>query len=146
MIDRIFAAAWLLLTIGYAAVAWTYEAQFSYEPIGPRAYPLLMAAFSGACALWLLLRPKSIAETLTGLPEGGLFRASVMIAGMFGYAFLFEWIGFPLSTALMTMVLGRFFGGTWLKLAVAGLGLGVFLYLLFDKLLDVTLPLGTLWG
>lgn len=146
MIDRIFAAAWLLLTIGYAAVARTYEAQFSYEPIGPRAYPLLMAVFSGGCALWLLLRPKSIAETLTGLPEGGLFRAAVMIAAMFAYALLFERIGFPLSTALMTIVLGRFFGGTWLKLAVAGLGLGVFLYLLFDKLLDVTLPLGTLWG
>jgi putative tricarboxylic transport membrane protein len=146
MVDRVFAGIWLLLTLGFAAMASTYAAKYSYEPIGPRAFPLLLAGISGACALWLLVRPKALAETLAGLPEGGRVRAAVLIVGVFAYAFLFETIGFPLSTALMTIVIGRLFGGSWLWLAVAGAVMGISLYLLFDRLLDVTLPLGRLWG
>jgi putative tricarboxylic transport membrane protein len=146
MVDRVFAGVWLLLTLGFAAMASTYVAQYSYEPIGPRAFPLLLAGISGACAIWLLVRPRGIAETLTGLPEGGLRRAAVLIVTLFAYAFLFEAIGFPLSTLLMTVVVGRMFGGSWLWLAAAGGVMGLSLYLLFDRLLDVTLPLGALWG
>ena len=42
--------------------------------------------------------------------------------------------------------IGRFFGGTWGKLVIGGALLGVSLYLLFDRVLDVTLPLGTVFG
>jgi putative tricarboxylic transport membrane protein len=146
MIDRIFAAVWLLLTIGFAAVARTYEAQYSYEPIGPRAFPLLLAAISAGCSLWLLLRPKAVMEQLAGLPEGGLRRALILIAAVVVYAFLFEAIGFPLATALMTIVVGRLFGGSWGGLAIAGVALGIALFVLFDRVLDVTLPLGAWWG
>ena len=145
MVDRLFAGVWLLLTLGFAAVARTYEAQYSYEPIGPRAFPLLLAAISAACSLWLLLRPKRIAETLAPLPDGGLARAVLLMAGLFAYAFLFEVIGFPLATVLVTVAIGRLFGGSWRQVALAGLALGVSLFLLFDKALDVTLPLGSLW-
>ena len=40
----------------------------------------------------------------------------------------------------------RRFGGTWKGTVVAGISLGVGLWLFFDKLLDVTLPLGRLWA
>ena len=145
MVDRVFAGVWLLLTLGFAAVARTYEAQYSYEPIGPRAFPLLLAGISAVCSLWLLLRPRRIAETLPPLPDGGLVRAVLLMAALVAYAFLFEVIGFPLATVLVTVAIGRLFGGSWSKVAVAGLALGVSLFLLFDKALDVTLPLGSLW-
>jgi putative tricarboxylic transport membrane protein len=145
MVDRLFAGVWLALTLGFAAIARTYEAQFSYEPIGPRAFPLMLAGISAVCALWLLLRPKRIAEALPPLPEGGVTRAAVLMIGLFAYAFLFEWVGFPLATVLATVVIGRLFGGSWLGATVAGVALGVSLFVLFDKILDVTLPLGALW-
>lgn len=145
MVDRIVAAVFLLLTLGYGYVGNGYHAQFSYEPIGPRAFPLLLAGIAAACWLWLVLRPKSIAEDLEGLAEGALPKALVIIVGLFAYAFLFEPLGFPLSTALATILIGRFFGGTWGKLAVGGVLLGVSLFVLFDRVLDVTLPLGTVF-
>ena len=92
-----------------------------------------------------MLRPKRIAETLAPLPDGGLARAVLLMAGLFAYALLFEVIGFPLATVLMTVAIGRLFGGSWRQVALAGRRLGVSLFLLFDKLLDVTLPLGALW-
>jgi putative tricarboxylic transport membrane protein len=146
MVDRIVAAVFLLLTLGYGYVGSTYQAQFSYEPIGPRAFPLLLAGIAAACWLWLALRPESVAEDLEGLAKGVLPKAVILIVGLFAYAFLFEPLGFPLSTALATILIGRFFGGTWAKLVIAGALLGVSLYVLFDRLLDVTLPLGKVFG
>lgn len=146
MIDRIVAAVFLLLTLAYGYVGSAYEAKFSYEPIGPRAFPLLLAGLAALCWLWLMLRPKSVAEDIEGLPRGGFTKAVIMIGALFFYAFTFEWLGFPLATALASIVLGRFFGGSWGGLVVSGAAIGVSLYVLFDRVLDVTLPLGAVFG
>ncbi|MBP3864621.1 MAG: tripartite tricarboxylate transporter TctB family protein, partial [Pseudomonas sp.] len=34
--QRVFASALLLVCAGLAAMAWPYQAAFSYEPVGPR--------------------------------------------------------------------------------------------------------------
>jgi len=39
---------------------------------------------------------------------------------------------------------GMAFGGGWKKSLMGGIGIGLALYLLFDKLLDVVLPTGVL--
>ena len=40
MSDRIFAAIWLLLCLAGAAIAWQIQSEYSYEPLGPRPFPL----------------------------------------------------------------------------------------------------------
>ena len=62
------------------------------------------------------------------------------------YAMLFEWLGFPVATALMTVAVGRLFDGGWKAVVAGGIGLGIGVWFFFDKLLDVTLPLGRLWA
>jgi putative tricarboxylic transport membrane protein len=57
---------------------------------------------------------------------------------------LFQWLGFVLATALMALPVGMAFGGSWKQSLAGGTGLGLVLYLLFDKLLDVVLPTGPL--
>jgi putative tricarboxylic transport membrane protein len=63
---------------------------------------------------------------------------------IFVYALLFQWLGFPLATAVMAIPVGLAFGGNWRQSLAGGIGLGLGLYLLFDKLLDVVLPTGLL--
>jgi len=143
MSDRIFAALWLAVCGGVAWLAWQIEAPFSYEPIGPKAYPLLLCGAMAACAAWLLVKPDKEPDW----PRGELRAKALLLCGGFlVYAMLFEWLGFPLATALATLAIGRLFGGGWKAGAVAGLALGAGLWLFFDKLLDVTLPLGRLWA
>ncbi len=60
------------------------------------------------------------------------------------YAVLFEVLGFALATAAMAVPVGIVFGGTWKQSLAGGVGLGLALFLLFDKLLDVVLPTGLL--
>jgi putative tricarboxylic transport membrane protein len=119
MYVRLFAAVWLLVCAFLAVVAWGFQAPFSYDPVGPRAYPLLLLTLMAASALWLLC-----------------------IGALLAYALLFEPLGFILSTALAGFSLGLLFGGRPLLSAISGALMGVLLYLLFDYLLDVPLPLG----
>ena len=44
LFQRIFASGLLIVCAGLAMMAWPYQAAFSYEPVGPRAFPLLMLA------------------------------------------------------------------------------------------------------
>ncbi|HEX6361316.1 MAG TPA: tripartite tricarboxylate transporter TctB family protein, partial [Albitalea sp.] len=60
------------------------------------------------------------------------------------YALLFQWLGFALATALMAVPVGLAFGGSARQSLAAGAGLGLALFLLFDKALDVVLPTGVL--
>lgn len=142
MTDRIFGLIWLAVSIAIAALAWQIEVPFSYEPVGPRAFPLLLAALMAACSLWLIVRP--------GPPIPWPRRAlAVRVAAMFVillvYAFVFQWLGFIVATALLTIGIGRLFGGGWKRCVIGGVAMGIALYVLFDRLLDVVLPIGTLF-
>ena len=54
----------------------------------------------------------------------------------------FEWLGFPLATALLTFSIGLLFQASLPAAAISGVVMGAALYYAFDQLLDVTLPLG----
>ena len=143
MSDRIFAVLWLAFCAAVAWLAWKIEAPFSYEPIGPRAFPLLLAGVMAASAAWLLVKP----DREPDWPRGPLrAKAIVLLIAFLAYAILFEWLGFPVATALATVAIGRLFGGGWKAVVAGGLALGLGLWYFFDKLLDVTLPLGRLWA
>ncbi len=63
VIQRVFAGVLLLVCIGLALMAWPYQAPFSYEPVGPRAFPLLMLGLMGAALLYMLIRPTPIVHS-----------------------------------------------------------------------------------
>jgi putative tricarboxylic transport membrane protein len=137
---------------------------FSYEPIGPRAFPMLLAAGLAINGLWMLFAPSRAAKSEAKPDEnaaeaiihgrldegdgGSFFGRPVLITlvAILAYALFFEQLGFPVATALMTLVIGRIFGGSWLGGLAVGIGMGIGLHLLFDRLLDVTLPAGLLSG
>ena len=143
MSDRLFAGAWLLVS---ALVAWAtgqIEVPYAYEPIGPRAFPWLLCAGMAACAAWMIRKPDPEPEW----PRGALrAKSAVLLASMVAYAFAFEPLGFPLATLATSVAVGRVFGGGWWQSAVAGASFGAGGYYVFDRLLEVTLPLGTLWS
>lgn len=140
MADRILGVMALALAAAMAWMAQGYQAEFSYEPVGPRAFPMLLAAVLALAGLWLAVRPGK-GSGAPGRPAPTLLL--VMLA-MLVYALLFQTLGFVLATALMALPVGRSFGGRLLPSLATGVGLGLGLYFLFDKLFDVILPTGVL--
>jgi putative tricarboxylic transport membrane protein len=143
MNDRILGIVSLGLAIFLTIFGWNLHAPVSYEPVGPRAFPLLIALVIGLCGLWLIYKNEFTAEAN---PPGANSRIFLMVLVAMGYAFLFQWLGFIVATVIMTVLVGRLFGGAWIKCLTGGVVMGVLFFLLFDRALDVVLPTGILEG
>ena len=142
MSDRILGAVCVVASAGIAWSAQGYAAAISYEPVGPRAFPTLLAALLAIGGLWLIARPALRgASPYRGVPLRATLLAGAAVAV---YAALFELLGFTLATAAMAVPLGLVFGASLKQASAAGAALGVALYFLFDKALDVVLPTGVL--
>ena len=144
--QRIFASALLLVCAGLAAMAWPYQAAFSYEPVGPRAFPLLMLALMGLGLVYMIVRPSPVvhSEDDPKLDRETLTKIGLCIVLLLIFAGTFEPLGFILSSILVGIPLARLYGGRWLPSSVIISLMSVGLYLLFDKAMDVPLPLGLL--
>lgn len=139
MSDRIFAGFWLLLCIGGLFIGWGIQSEYSYEPLGPRPFPLAILSLMALCAALLLLRRPQAVEW----PHHKVMqRLLVLVITLVLYAWGFEWLGFPLATALLTFSIGLLFQARLPAAAISGVIMGAALYYAFDQLLDVTLPLG----
>ncbi len=143
MYDRIFAGALLLLS---GLIVWTavgFDVPFQYEPLGPKAFPILLSVLLALAALWLIIRPsendwlpdrKILVKLLSGLVVMG------------AYAALFETAGFIPATFLAGTAFSYFFGEKPLRAAAYALVLSVSSYFLLKDVLQLNVPVGALLG
>lgn len=141
MSEKILGGVLLFISLAGIWLARSFEAPFSYEPVGPRAFPMLILALLGISAITLMLEKKS---AVTWAAPATLQRIGALFLIVLAYAWLFDKLGFIVATTLMVVPVARFFGASWKQGALGGVGLGVGLFILFDRLLDVALPTG-LW-
>jgi len=146
LVQRVFAVAMLLVCLGLAVMAWPYQAAFSYEPVGPRAFPLLMLALMGLGLIYMVFRPSPVvhSEEDPKLDRETLTKIGLCVVLLLIFAGTFETRGFILSSTLIGIPMARLYGGRWLPSIVIISLMSVGLYLLFDKAMDVPLPLGLL--
>jgi putative tricarboxylic transport membrane protein len=146
LLQRIFASVLLLVCIGLALMAWPYQAAFSYEPVGPRAFPLLMLGLMGSALLYMVFRPAPIKHSADEPPldRETLTKIGICVALLLLFAGTFEPLGFIVASILIGVPMARLYGGRWVPSIVIISLMAVGLYLLFDKLMDVPLPLGVL--
>ncbi|ERH62389.1 membrane protein [Pantoea dispersa EGD-AAK13] len=140
MSDRIFAAVWLVLCLAGLFIGWQIQSEYSYEPVGPRPFPLLLLGLMAICAVMMLLRkPDSVQWPVASTLKKLLALCVMLIV----YGWLFERLGFALCTTLLTFGIGMLFGARWWAAALSGAVMGISLFYAFDHLLDVTLPFGS---
>ncbi|AOZ13992.1 MULTISPECIES: tripartite tricarboxylate transporter TctB family protein [Pseudomonas] len=146
LLQRIFASVLLLVCVGLALMAWPYQAAFSYEPVGPRAFPLLMLGLMGLGLIYMIVRPTPVvhSEEDPQLDRDTLLKIAVCVVLLLIFAGTFEPLGFILSSILIGIPMARLYGGRWMPSVVIISVMSVGLYLLFDKAMDVPLPLGLL--
>jgi putative tricarboxylic transport membrane protein len=145
-LQRLFAAALLAVCVALAVMAWPYQAAFSYEPVGPRAYPLLLLALMSIALVYMIARPALVvhSEDEPALDRHSLLKIGACIVLLLLFAGLFEPLGFILSALVVGIPMARLYGGRWVPTLVVIPLAAVGLYLLFDRVMDVPLPLGLL--
>lgn len=141
--DRTLGIVAILFAVFLGVFGYDLEPPFSYEPIGPKAFPLLIAVLMAFCGLILTVKGGHAAEENT---KGANLRILTMVAYIVLYAFFFQLLGFVVATTLMVVFVGKLFGATWIKAIIGGIVMSLLFFLLFDKGLDVVLPQGVLRG
>lgn len=145
LVERIFSGVMLLATLILLSMAWGYTAPISYDPIGPRPYPMLVLSLLALGTAVLAFRPAKFIKAIEyGWTKPIVKNLVLCTLAMWLYAILFEWLGYILATTAMAWSIGMLFGGKKVQTAIASVAMAVLTYLLFDKVLDVSLPLGLL--
>src|SRR3546814_10398934 len=98
MNDRTLGILALILAAFLTWGGWGIEAPFAYEPVGPRAFPMLVALMIGLCGLRLAIKG---GNPIAANSVGANSRIALMVLGAAAYAFLFQWLGFIIATALL---------------------------------------------
>lgn len=140
--DRAFGAVLTCVAGLYAYDAWNIHVPFQYEPLGPTAFPLLLAAVLATTGVLLVVRPDPV-RWFAGRDQA--FRVGVGAVVMGVYAALFVPLGFMISTAVMTFALARLFGLPAGRAAVYGVGLAVVGYFGIAEALGLNVPVGDIF-
>lgn len=141
--DRTLGSAALLLAALMVAFGYGLEAPFAYEPVGPKAFPLMTAGVIAVCGLILVIKGGGVVP-----PAGpGINRALLgLSASLLAYALLFQPLGFLIATTLLMVPIAMIFGARWWQGLLTGAIIAISAYLLFDRVLAVVLPTGVLKG
>lgn len=134
--DRIFGAFMIVLALGYILTASGIEDSFMSDPVGPRAFPYMVAGVVILTSLVMILRPDPDQEWPT-LPMLGQLALALVVLG--GYSQAIAPAGFLLPTAIASGILAWQIDGRPLRAALTGVGLSVGLFLLFRVILGLGL-------
>lgn len=139
MSETAFAAIWLILCLCGLYTGWDIHSEYSYEPVGPRTFPLILLSLMAICCVLLLLRKSPAPHPVFPVNLKSLL---LLMVTLLLYGWLFDTLGFPFSTTLLAFSVSRLFGASRLAAALCSALMGIMLFYLFDHLLGVTLPSG----
>lgn len=140
MTDRITGLSLLVLTAWYGWSAWNLRDSIFSDPLGTRAFPLVVATAMVPLALYLLFRRAPATVTWPSRDEIPVLL--VTLVAFFAYSILMKPLGFIASTILAFTLLARVFGSDRRGGLVAAVVATGVLYLLFGIVLDLYLPTG----
>ena len=137
--DRILGLALIGLAALAAIHAWQLQVSFSYEPVGPKAFPIGLSIVLALLALVLVFRPGENGHW----PDKALMLKLLAVLGVLVvYAMLFTQLGFIITTFFAVLALARPFEATWRKALLAGVLMALGSYFLFTQGLGISLPDG----
>lgn len=141
--DRVMGIALIGLAAFIAVQAVQLEMPFSYEPVGPKAFPLGLSILLTLLSLVMILRPGDNGSW----PHKALaLRLLLVLVLLLVYAVLFKQLGFIVSSLLVVTSLARLFDATWGKALITGVVMSIVGYFLFTAALGISLPSGYLFA
>ena len=141
MNDRVFGVFTLLLSIFYIFSAYIVEESFISDHIGPKTYPYIVSLFLISSSLFLIFKP----DTKPKWPKLGKIIEILMTALiLIMYAVFLRVIGFVFSTLFASSFISWRLGAKLSSAFTAGLIISVTIFILFRKILGLSLATGPL--
>ena len=126
--DRIFGLVVVMGALAFFAGALQIQTSFLSDPVGPRVFPMLIAASALLCGLVLIAKPDAEPEWPALAAWGNMAIALVVLVS---YALLIWPMGFLASTALAAAGVSYLIEKNARTAALTGLGLSLVLFVIF---------------
>jgi putative tricarboxylic transport membrane protein len=139
MYDRIFAGTLLVLSGLLVWAAIQLDVPFQYEPLGPKAFPVILGALLALTSVWIIIKPSKNSWHPTKDLLAKIFSGLLL---MVMYAYLFEHAGFIISTFVVGSVFSWLFGEKPMPAAIYALVMSVSSYFLLKYALQLNVPTG----
>ena len=139
MSDRVFGVVGLLLAAFYIWQATLTQVSFISDPVGPKAFPIIIGGVLALASAVVILRPD---------PEpqwpafNRIFEIAMATAVMVAYAMLLPRLGFIIATVFATAYLSWRLGTTPFKAMIAGVATSLGIYAVFHLILGLSLARG----
>lgn len=142
MSDRALGVACILLAAAFAWFASQTPISFMSDPLGPKAFPYMIAGVLALAGVYPILRP----DPSPDWPAPGrlleiVFATAVLIA----YTYALPLIGFVASTAVTAALLSWRLAARPIAAIIAGICISVGIYGAFHMILGLSLARGP-WG
>jgi putative tricarboxylic transport membrane protein len=141
MSDRIFGSICIALAAFMAWGASVIEESFIQDPLGPKAFPIVIAIVLVACGVAIWLKPDAQPQWPRARKLIELLWA---ISAMVIYAQALPVVGFVIATAAAAGFLSWQLGAQVKEAAVAGVLIAVGIYAVFHLVLGLSLARGPL--
>ena len=142
-------AGLFFLLLGVAVIVGSVRMPLG-TPLDPQPgfFPLLAGIFlSVLSVVHLVLAFLKRKKSLKMQALGAVWRPAFLIAGLFIYTFILDPLGYVIATIFLSVIILRILESrSWWKLSAISLASSVGTFVLFDRILGVTLPLGVLKG
>ena len=141
MNDRVFGVFTLLLSVFYIFSAYIVEESFISDHIGPKIYPYIVSFFLITSSLFLVFKPdiKPVWPKFNKIIE--IFMTALILIM---YAVFLPVIGFVFSTFFASSFISWRLGAKLTSAFIAGLVISVTIFILFRKVLGLSLATGPL--
>ena len=136
MSDRIFGLVVVLVALAFIASATQIQTSFLSDPVGPKAFPILVGSVAALCGVIMILRPDQEPEW-PQLRTLGALLVSVFV--LVAYAYLLKPLGFLIPTAIVAGVLSYQINPRIGAAVIAGVGLSIGLLIVFKFILGLGL-------
>ena len=140
--DRVTGALLVVVALLIALESTSFTVGFVTDPLGPKAFPLVAASLLLVGGVTLLVRPGAL---LSWPRAAQLLRVTQGAVWLLAYALLLGTLGFFTTTLLVIAVFSMQLGGRPIPALFTAAGISAALYGLFFYLLDIALPLGSLF-
>ena len=138
-LDRLTGLVFVALGLGAIWHAQGLQVAFSSDPVGPKAFPMIVGGIMALGGAVLAIRPHEIDGDGGRWPMVGVVGLASLV-----YPLLLIPMGFITATSLLLIVIARALKGGWWQSVVAALALSAGIFLLIDTLLGLPLPTGPL--
>ena len=141
MSDRIFASICIALAVLMGWGATIIEESFIQDPLGPKAFPLVIALVLAACGVAMFLRPD---EDPVWPHRRKQIQLLWTIGAMILYVQFLPVVGFLVATAIGAGFLSWQLGASVKQACWGGFGISGSIYVVFKLVLGLSLARGPL--